>query len=310
MLSLIKEKDDVIFVSDTRLNTDIQKSALNNLEKKLLFGGYDCFFNSETSNRGTGILIKNKLNYTIISKECDIGGNFILLKLKIENKPLIIGSIYGPNINENIGVYEELTNKLSGLECETIVLGGNWNCTVDCQGTDSNLDVLNMVSIPSKIRSEKVKKICEKFKLVDPFRTLHPTKLEFTYIPAIIANTNRSRLDFFLVSESVFGNVSKCGTTNSLTCTSFDHKPVNLSFKKIKNIGKIKQVQNSNLKDPNLKMAVETAAIECYLHHVTRTDILNEIFIDSKLLIIGNIMRNIDRINNFNNEREEGGGGK
>ena len=85
MLSLIKEKDDVIFVSDTRLNTDIQKS------------GYDCFFNSETSNRGTGILIKNKLNYTIISKECDIGGNFILLKLKIENKPLIIGSIYRPN---------------------------------------------------------------------------------------------------------------------------------------------------------------------------------------------------------------------
>ena len=65
MLSLIKEKDDIIFVSDTRLNTDIQKSALNNLEKKLLFGGYDCFFYSETSNRGTGILIKNKLNYTI-----------------------------------------------------------------------------------------------------------------------------------------------------------------------------------------------------------------------------------------------------
>ena len=68
-------------------------------------------------------------------------------------------------------------------------------------------------------------------------------------------------------------------------------------------------MQNSNLKDPNLKMAVETAAIECYLHHVTRTDILNEIFVDSKLLIIGNIMQNIDRINNFNNEREEGGGG-
>ena len=71
MLSIIKENDDIIFVSDTRLNTEIQKSALNGLEKKLLFGGYDCFFNSETSNRGTGILIKNKLNYTIINKECN-----------------------------------------------------------------------------------------------------------------------------------------------------------------------------------------------------------------------------------------------
>ena len=53
MLSIIKENDDIIFVSDTRLNAEIQKSALNGLEKKLLFGGYDCFFNSETSNRGT-----------------------------------------------------------------------------------------------------------------------------------------------------------------------------------------------------------------------------------------------------------------
>ena len=157
MLSIIKENEDIIFVSDTRLNTEIQKSALNGLEKKLLFGGYDCFFNSETSNRGTGILIKNKLNYTIINKECDLGGNFILIKIKIENKTLIIGSIYGPNINENIGVYDELSNKLLGLDCENIVLGGDWNCTVDCRGTDSNLDVLNMVSIPSKLRSEKLK---------------------------------------------------------------------------------------------------------------------------------------------------------
>ena len=43
MLSLIKEKDDIIFISDTRLDTEIKKSALNGLEKKLLFGGYDCF---------------------------------------------------------------------------------------------------------------------------------------------------------------------------------------------------------------------------------------------------------------------------
>ena len=50
--------------------------------------------------------------------------NFILIKIKIENKTLIIGSIYGPNINENIGVYEEICNKLLGLDCETIMLGG------------------------------------------------------------------------------------------------------------------------------------------------------------------------------------------
>ena len=40
----------------------------------------------------------------------------------------------------------------------------------------------------------------------------------------------------------------------------------------------MKQVQNSNLNDPSLKLAVETAAIECYLHHVTLTENLNDAF--------------------------------
>ena len=56
-------------------------------------------------------------------------------------------------------------------------------------------------------------------------------------------------------------------------------------------------------------MAVETAAIECYLHHITRTVNLNELFIENNLRIIGTIMQNIERINNFNNDRDEGGGG-
>ena len=86
--------------------------------------GYDCFFNSETSNEGTSILIKNKLNYTIINKEGNLGGNFILLKIKIDNTILIIESVYGLNINENIGVYNERNNNLAGLACETFVLGG------------------------------------------------------------------------------------------------------------------------------------------------------------------------------------------
>ena len=73
---------------------------------------------------GTSILIKNKLNYTIINKASNLGGNFILLKIKIDNTILIIESVYGLNINENIGVYNELNNKLAGLACETFVLGG------------------------------------------------------------------------------------------------------------------------------------------------------------------------------------------
>ena len=54
--SICKEKKDIIFLSDTRLNTDIQISATENITKKFWFRGYECYFNSKTSNRGTGIL--------------------------------------------------------------------------------------------------------------------------------------------------------------------------------------------------------------------------------------------------------------
>ena len=76
-------------------------------------------------------------------------------------------------------------------------MGGDWNCTVDCRNVDLNIDVLNMAGIPSKLRSEKVKYIFTKYKLTDPYRYFYPNKREFTYIPANLDATNRSRLDFF-----------------------------------------------------------------------------------------------------------------
>ena len=179
-MSICKEKKDIIFLSDTRLNTDIQISATENITKKFRFRGYECYFNSKTSNRGTGILIKSSLDYTILEQRGDPNGNFLLLKIKINNQNFIIGSVYGPNVNENVSLYDELETGIRELNCEGIVLGGDWNCTVDIRGVDSNIDVVNMASIPSKLRSEKLNKISRNLKLTDPYRFLYPNKTEFT----------------------------------------------------------------------------------------------------------------------------------
>ena len=58
MLSLIKEKDDVIFVSDTRLNTDIQKSALNNLEKNFCSVGMIVFLTQKLQTEALAYSLK------------------------------------------------------------------------------------------------------------------------------------------------------------------------------------------------------------------------------------------------------------
>ena len=109
----------------------------------------------------------------IIKTVSDEDGNFIVQKVKINDHILVIGSVYGPNINENIGIFDDLTAAVKNLNTTDIILGGDWNCTWDCRNVDVNVDVLDMVSIPSKRRSEKLKQMCSGLGLTDPFRVLH-----------------------------------------------------------------------------------------------------------------------------------------
>ena len=65
-MAICKEKKDIMFLTDTRLNFEIQKSGMENITKKFRFKGYECYFNPKTSNRGIGILIKSNLDCTIL----------------------------------------------------------------------------------------------------------------------------------------------------------------------------------------------------------------------------------------------------
>ena len=213
--AVVRSKGDIILLSDTRLNSEKNTVPVNSITKKLRFLGYNFLHNSITANRGVGILISKKLNYNILDRAEDDLGNFLLIKIKIDNTTLIIGSIYGPNINDNSNIYDELDIELNRLNTEKIILGGDWNCTVDCRNVDLNIDVLNMAGIPSKLRSEKVKNVFSKYKLTDPYRYFYPNKRDFTYIPGNLDATNRSRLDVFGVMETLVTKIGSCCISNA-----------------------------------------------------------------------------------------------
>ena len=103
---------------------------------------------------------------------------------------------------------------------------GMGTCIWDCSPVDTNLDVLDMATIPSKLRSEKLKKMCEKLKITDSYRVLYLNKLDYTYIPAALHHTNCSRLDFFCVSTAIIKNIQNCTIDNALASTVFDHKGI------------------------------------------------------------------------------------
>ena len=61
VLGICSLKSDIIFLSDLRLNSSKQSSAVHDLEKLFFFNGYKFYHNSVVASRGVGILIKKTI---------------------------------------------------------------------------------------------------------------------------------------------------------------------------------------------------------------------------------------------------------
>jgi exonuclease III len=265
--AIVKDSPEIIFLSDTRLNSKKQISACNDLNKMMFDNGYDFFHCSETSIRGVAICIKKSIDYSIITQIQDQENyNFLLMKIRLKNTLVIIGSIYGPNLDSEINFYDSLAENIRRLDCSNIIIAGDWNATWSTSPIGENIDVFRMRNIPSLRRSEKIKRISQDFNLTDPFRVFYPTKKEFTYVPAINTNQNRSRLDFFLVSEMLLDTCINCKVDHLLPSNLFDHKQVSLIFKRKKQLRNL-QIKKRFLPDPDLVTAVKLNVYETYIQH-------------------------------------------
>jgi exonuclease III len=143
------------------------------LEKKFKLKGYNFIHNSKGSSRGVGILLKSTLIYTIHSKTYDFDDNYILLDISIDNYRFVLGCVYGPNRDEN-EFFDNLKLDVRNLNQKSIIIGGDWNATHDSNPVPNNIDVINMVSIPSRRRSLQICSIARSRNLIDPYRFFNP----------------------------------------------------------------------------------------------------------------------------------------
>jgi hypothetical protein len=166
----------------------------------------------------------------------------------------------------------------------------------------NNLDVINMQNIPSRQRSEKLVRMARTLSVTDPFRFLYPHRKEFTFIPNIAANRNRSRLDFFLVSENVIGECKSVKIPHNLSSKTFDHKPVEIFFSRHFS-SNTQVIKNSILKDPLLFTVLKAYTFDCYNSHA----LLNDFFtVNNRTTIsrkIDTILREVANIKQLNLER-------
>jgi exonuclease III len=296
ILAITKNSHDIVLLCDIRLNSIKQSAAVHDIEKKFKLKGYDFIHNSKSSSRGVGILIKSSLPYIVHNKCADFNDNYLLLDLSLNDFRVIIGSVYGPNRDEN-EFFDNLKLDLRNLKQKNVLVGGDWNATWDSNPVPLNIDVVNMVNVPSRKRSLQIKAIANSLNLTDPYRFFHPEKRDFTFIPNILNNRNRSRLDFFLLTENLLQDCKNNIIPHSLSSKLFDHKQISISFKmnSNKNIQKIKDVI---LTDETFEKILLIHAFDTYINHASTGDGFTLAEKERLTAEIGRIMGIINSIQN------------
>jgi exonuclease III len=294
---ITKLKSDIIFLSDLRVSNKNLVSAADDLTKMFQnnpYGKYEFHYNTTMNKRGVGILIKCALQTKVIAKRYTPNENVILLHVKIADTEVILISIYGPNSGD-----AEFFDNLSGLLDEfsgiPVIIGGDWNCCYSNDNLDNNIDCINMNRLPNAANTQRLKTICERFDLSDPFRFLHPDKVDFTYTPRSALQKNRSRLDFFIISEPILDTVSGCDIAESLQNKLFDHRAVLLTLNG--QTDKPDQcrptISNKDLDDDLLDFMIKISVIETYVIHCEQPTIngVNRNFILNTCGVVRRLIR-------------------
>jgi hypothetical protein len=84
---VVSLKSDVIFLSDIRLCNAQGVSDIKRISDSFRvnpYGSYSFFHNSKTNKRGVGILISNKIVFSVTSEDRDADGNILGLKVDLQ----------------------------------------------------------------------------------------------------------------------------------------------------------------------------------------------------------------------------------
>jgi exonuclease III len=302
LYGILKLKTDLILMSDVRVsNRSLVSSSkdLISIFRNNQYGSYTTFFNSSQNKRGVGILINNNLTFSEVDRREDREENYLLLKLRVRGNFLIVGAIYGPNDN-NPDFFNNLEADVIALGAHPLILAGDWNTTYSNLPVNVNPDCLNMLNVPNIRHSNMLRVMCDNLSLCDPYRSLYPTGRDFSYCPRNIAAGNRSRIDFFLMSNSLLEICENCSISNSLQSTMFDHKAVILKLTGRRSPAPVNNISGKTVSDPDVNLLIRISIAECHVIYQNR-----DILVKNNLLrILGNArntLRNAGPDRNFYN---------
>lgn len=173
----------------------------NNIHLWTAEWGYKALFSCCTSNKaGACILFNNNFDLEIMKTRSDPNGRFIICDIKANGKMITLCNLYAPN-DDKPDFFRDISTYLREFQCDEIIIGGDFNLVLDI-----TKDKRGGRPTTHKNSLKEVKEICETWDVIDIWRTLNPEEERFTWRQK---NPNiQCRLDFFLASQSLMGNIN------------------------------------------------------------------------------------------------------
>jgi len=191
--------------------------------------------------------------------------------------------------------FNYIDNFLTRNDVSFTIMGGDWNTTFSTDNSVNNIDIFGMVRPPGINRAVMLNNVCTKFNLTDPYRFKYYNEREFTYVPRNGRN-NRSRLDFFLVSENILELINDVKISNVVSTKLFDHKLIKATFFKPATTQAAKKIDMTIFMHPFFDEEMSLIAVETFLQHAGNTP---EIDVGNELLKVGALstaLRNLTEI--------------
>uniref|UniRef100_A0A3B5MBT9 exodeoxyribonuclease III n=1 Tax=Xiphophorus couchianus TaxID=32473 RepID=A0A3B5MBT9_9TELE len=188
--SLKKDRNQVAFLQETHLTDEEHKKYLREWVGQVYFSSYS------TNKRGVIILIHKNLPFT----------------------RFLLGSVYGPNINDE-DFFAVLLSQIAEMDCPNILIGGDFNCSL-CP----HMDRCPPQNTQSK-NSRAVKNILEELDLMDIWRHFNPSIKSFTFHS--LPHSTLTRIDYLFISNHLVHLVEE---TEIGIISLSDHAPVRLAM--------------------------------------------------------------------------------
>lgn len=196
LTKLKKEKVQVILLQETHLSQTEH-------EKFKKMGFRNSYYSSykQGHKRGVIILISNSTKFLCEKEIQDKEGRYVIVKGKLENEAVTLVNVYAPPESDK-QFFKSMFNIIA-VETEGILIcGGDFNIVLN-----QNLDTTSTRKNKRQL-AKFVKLSLEEMGMIDIWRSINPTKKDFTHYS--VTHRVYSRIDYFLINKGDRYRVEEC----------------------------------------------------------------------------------------------------